>query len=150
MKRSWTPISPSGFQMLSQDELAAHFVDDFEVSAQTFRRRLLGRLRAYLAELAGFGLPMEVWLDGSFTTRCPEPDDVDLVVLLANQDVTRLSRTSQERLYFLLNERDFIKTRYACDVYFIDPHNVERRQYWTRQFATNHDDTPKGIFTLTL
>lgn len=71
-------------------------------------------------------------------------------MLLANQDVSRLAHARQERLSFLLNERELLKIRYACDVYHIDPHNAERRQYWTRQFATNHDGTPKGIFTLTL
>ena len=150
MKMSWTPISPSGFQSLTQAELAAHFVEEFEAQHQPSRRRLLGRLRAYLAELATFGLPMEVWFDGSFTTRCPEPEDVDLVVLLANQDVAGLPRARQERLSFLLNERNFIKIRYDCDVYHIDTYNVERRRHWTQQFATNHDGTPKGIFTLTL
>jgi hypothetical protein len=150
MKTSWTPISPSGFQPLTQAELAAHFVDDFEAQHQPYRRRLLGRLRAYLAELTTFGLPMEIWLDGSFTTRCPEPEDVDLVVLLANQHISGLNRTRQERLSSLLNERELVRIRYTCDVYYIDPGNTERRQYWTRQFASNHDDTPKGIFTLTL
>ena len=150
MKTSWTPISPSGFQPLTQAELAAHFVDDFEPQHQPYRRRLLGRLLAYLAELAAFQLPMEIWLDGSFTTRCPEPSDIDLVVLLANHDVSRLAQTRQTRLSFLLNERELTKIRYACDVYHIDAHSAERRQHWTRQFATNHDDTPKGIFTLTL
>lgn len=56
----------------------------------------------------------------------------------------------QERLSFLLNERELLKIRYACDVHHLDTHNAERRQHWTRQFATNHDGTPKGIFTLIL
>ena len=150
MKTSWTPISPSGFQSLTQAELAAHFVDEFEAQHQPYRRKLLGRLLAYLAELAAFRLPMEVWLDGSFTTRCPEPNDIDVVVLLANQEVNRLAHAPQARLSFLLNERERLQIRYACDVYHIDADDAERRRHWTQRFATNHDGTPKGIFTLTL
>ena len=150
MKISWTPISPGGFQSLTLADLLPHFADDFEPPHQAGRRRMVGRLLAYLAELATFQLPMEVWLDGSFTTRCPEPDDIDLVVLLANQAVDNLTRAQQTRLSLLLNERERIRIRYGCDVYHLDTHNAERRRHWTNVFATNHDGTPKGIFTLTL
>ena len=71
-------------------------------------------------------------------------------MLLDSRDVDRLTHARRERLSFFLNERELLKIRYICDVYHFDPHNAERRQYWARQFATNHDGTPKGIFTLTL
>ncbi|MGI4741859.1 MAG: DUF6932 family protein [Janthinobacterium lividum] len=150
MKTSWTPISPGGFHSLTPADLLPHFANDFEPPHQAGRRRMVSRLLAYLAELAAFQLPMEVWLDGSFTTCCPEPDDIDLVVLLANRDVDRLSRTQQTRLSLLLNEPERIRIRYDCDVHHLDIQDAERRQYWTNVFATNHDGTPKGIFTLTL
>ncbi|MDO7849315.1 hypothetical protein Q5H92_23325 [Hymenobacter sp. M29] len=148
MKRSWTPISPSGFHPLTEAELAAYFVDDFEAQYQPGRRYLLGRLAAYLHDLAALGLTMEIWLDGSFTTRCPEPNDIDLVVLLSYREVARLAHAEQIRLSFLLNER--LRIRYACDVYHADIGDAAERHRWTQQFATNHDNTPKGIFTLTL
>ena len=150
MKTSWTPISASGFHPLTLAELSAYFVEAFEARYQPGRRYMVGRLLAYLHDLAALGLGMEVWLDGSFTTRCPEPDDIDLVVLLTNQAVNNLTRAQQTRLSLLLNERERIRIRYSCDVYHIDTHNTERRQHWTTVFATNHDGTPKGIFTLTI
>lgn len=150
MKPSWTPISPSGFHPLAQAELAAYFVDEFEARYQPGRRYLVGRLLAYLHELAALGLRMEIWLDGSFTTRCPEPADIDLVVLLSYRDAERLAHAEQLRLSFLLNERERLRIRYACDVYHADLNDAAERQRWARQFATNHDHTPKGIFTLTL
>lgn len=150
MKRSWTPISPGGFHPLTLAELPAYFVEDFEARYQPGRRYMVGRLLAYLHDLAALGLAMEIWLDGSFTTRCPEPEDIDLVVLLSYQDVGRLTHAEQVRLSFLLNERERLLIRYACDVYHADRHDATERQRWLRQFATNHDNTPKGIFTLTL
>lgn len=150
MKTSWTPISPGGFQPLTSADLLPHFADDFEPPHQAIRRRMVGRLLAYLAELAAFQLPMEVWLDGSFTTRCPEPDDIDLVVLLAPHDIERLNPAQRRRLWLLLNERERVRIRYDCDVYHVSIQETERRSYWTRTFATNHDGTPKGIFILTL
>ena len=116
MKPSWTPISAGGFHPLTQAELAAHFVDDFEEHYQAGRRKMLGRFLVYLQDLAALRLPMEIWLDGSFTTRCPTPDDIDLVVLLSYRDVTRLTHLEQERLSFLLNERERVRIRYDCDV----------------------------------
>lgn len=62
----------------------------------------------------------------------------------------QLTQTEQLRLSFLLNERERLRIRYACDVYHADIHDTAERQRWTQQFATNHDHTPKGIFTLTL
>lgn len=150
VKPSWTPISAEGFHPLTPTELSAYFVDDFEARHQDGRRRLVGRLRAYMAELGTLCLPLEIWLDGSFTTRCPEPDDIDLVVLLSYRDVAALSTTDQTRLSFLLNERERVRIRYVCDVYHLDTHDEPERQRWTRQLATNHDGTPKGIFTLTI
>ncbi|MGI4862494.1 MAG: DUF6932 family protein [Janthinobacterium lividum] len=150
MKISWTPISPSGFHPLAPADLLPYFADDFDMLHQAGRQRMVSRLLAYLAELAAFQLPMEIWLDGSFTTRCPEPDDIDLVVLLAPHDVDRLSPAQQSRLSRLLNERERVRIRYECDVYHVNIQDAERRRYWTRTFATNHDGTTKGIFTLTL
>lgn len=150
MKTSWTPISSGGFHPLTPADLTMYFVDDFEPHHQPERHRLVGRLRAYLNELATLGLPMEIWLDGSFTTRCPEPEDIDLVVLLSYRDVQSLAHAAQIRLNLLLNERERLRIRYDCDVYHADISDATERQRWTRQFATNHDDTPKGIFTLTL
>lgn len=150
MKPSWTPISANGFHCLTQDDLSTHFVDDFEERCQPHRRRMLGRLVAYLYELATLGLPMEIWLDGSFTTRCPEPDDIDLVVLLPYEQVAALSHADQVKLDLLLNQRDRIRIRYTCDVYHLDTNSATERQRWTQQFSTNHDGSPKGIFTLSI
>lgn len=148
IKPSWTPISANGFHPLTHVDLATHFVEGFEERCQHYRRYMLGRLVAYLKELATLGLPMEVWLDGFFTTRCPEPADIDLVILLPYQQVPSLSHADQLRLDFLLNDRERVQIRYTCDVYHLDIDSASERQRWTQQFSANHDGSPKGIFTL--
>lgn len=150
LKPSWTPISATGFHQLSKEDLTTHFVEGFDERHQLHRSRMLSRFLAYIHELADFRVPMEIWLDGSFTTRCPEPDDIDLAVLLSYRDLVSLTHAEQMRLFLLLNERERIKIRYTCDVYHLDTNDAQERQRWASTFATNHDGTPKGIFTLTL
>ena len=150
MKISWTPISANGFHQLTKADLPSHFVEGFEEQHQIHRSRMLSRFLAYIQELADFHIPMEIWLDGSFTTRCPEPDDIDLAILLSYRDLVNLTRAELIKLDLLLNERERVKLRYTCDVYHLDTHSEQDRQRWASTFATNHDGTPKGIFILTI
>ena len=54
------------------------------------RGRLCARLADYLAEVRRVGLEVEVLVDGSFVTDKPDPNDVDLIVVLpADHDFTR-------------------------------------------------------------
>jgi hypothetical protein len=54
------------------------------------RGRLCERLASYLADLHRVGLEVEVLVGGSFVTDKPDPNDIDLVVVLpAGHDFTR-------------------------------------------------------------
>src|SRR5438105_3855788 len=46
------------------------------------RDRLCTRLEDYLDKLRAVGLPVEVLIDGSFVTDKPDPNDIDLIVVL--------------------------------------------------------------------
>ncbi|WP_432207224.1 DUF6932 family protein [Hymenobacter defluvii] len=150
MKTSWTPISPSGFHSISQADLWTYFVEPFDERAQSKRIYLTRRLESYLADLRRTGLQMEIWLDGSFTTRCVEPDDIDLVVVLSFREILGLTIEQQNVLNVLVNERERVRLRYECDVYYIDRNNITEHDRWTRLFSTNHDGSEKGIFKLLL
>jgi hypothetical protein len=51
------------------------------------RPQLFARLEAFLSEARDSGLAVSVLVDGSFVTAKPEPNDIDLIVVVsANQD----------------------------------------------------------------
>lgn len=52
-------------------------------------------------------IPCEVWVDGSFLTEKPDPDDVDIVALL-NADVADALTSDQRALVDAANEPDYL------------------------------------------
>ena len=71
------------------------------------------RLQAYLEELHRIGIA-EVLVDGSFVTAKPDPNDIDLIVVLpADHD---FSRSLSPREYNLLSRRRLRASGYPFDV----------------------------------
>jgi hypothetical protein len=78
------------------------------------RGRLCDRLRVYLAELRSVGFDVEVLVNGSFVTIKPDPNDIDLIVVLpAGHD---FSRALPLREYNLLSRRRLREAGYPFDV----------------------------------
>lgn len=78
------------------------------------RSSLCGRLRAYLEELRYLGIGAEVLIDGSFVTAKPEPNDIDLIVVLpADHD---FARSLSPREYNFLSKRRLRANGYPFDV----------------------------------
>jgi hypothetical protein len=78
------------------------------------RSSLCARLLAYLEELRRAGIDAEVLVDGSFVTAKPDPNDIDLIVVLpADHDFSR-GLSPQE--YNLLSKRRLRASGYPFDV----------------------------------
>ncbi|CAN5274793.1 hypothetical protein BH09BAC4_BH09BAC4_20610 [soil metagenome] len=61
--------------------IASHFVDTFPQSIT--RQATYEALQTYLIELkAALGIPLIIWLDGSFVTEKQNPNDVDFVIFV--------------------------------------------------------------------
>jgi hypothetical protein len=90
------------------------------------RRRLFDRLEAYLGELRRTGMPVVVLVDGSFVTAKPDPNDVDLIVVLpADHDFTR-NLPPQE--YDLLSKRPLRAAGYPFDLFVVAEGDAGFRQ----------------------
>ena len=96
-------------------------------------------------------IPLHVWIDGSFTTRKTDPDDVDIVVWVRESDAESLS---PERLILFdsllhIRNHDRIKAMYDVDVHLDNPDKQSARDKWADLFGKDRSNlNPKGIFTL--
>jgi hypothetical protein len=79
------PLAPNGFLPVgvhecTLDEIKARF-GVFQHSDR--RTQLFARLEAFLAEAGASGLVVGVVVDGSFVTAAPEPNDIDIIVVVS-------------------------------------------------------------------
>jgi hypothetical protein len=103
----YEPILPAGFHAMTIDQIEEICVVAFPGSPT--RRLIFERFVAFLDLLFQVGIVIEVWVDGSFLTRKPDPRDVD-VVIFANPDaVNLLSPDKQKALMYLFSDHDVTK-----------------------------------------
>jgi len=121
-------------------------VDAFNDSER--REILFSRLKSYIGQFEEFSLDMEIWIDGSFVTKKINPSDIDLVVIFDEKSVNALSSEEQNTLKQLF-EKETIKIRYECDVYFI-PNRIDDKSYWRGMFGFDKNENPKGIIRLNI
>ena len=103
-KREYPAILSEGFQQIGIWELDKYFLIPF--GNNEHRKKLIDRLQVYLNDFLALGIEAEVWIDGSFTTQKPEPEDIDMVFLLNRSDIDNL--TGNKAVFFesLLLQRD--------------------------------------------
>ena len=114
-------------------------------------------LESLVAALNAKGLPMRVWVDGSFATEKLNPRDVDVLVYVTDHDMTNATDRQKQTLRWVA-ETDLVPS-HSCDAYvdFEYPvgHKLEQwgewqKAYWLRQFGYSRQDEPKGLAVLTL
>jgi hypothetical protein len=115
--RAW-PVTPRDPDC-TLDEIAERFGRDrwVEDKMRPCRSRLFARLCDYLTAFRRLGLPATVLVNGSFTTDKPEPEDIDLaVVLAADHDFTGDLRPHE---YNLLSRRRVRQEKYPFDLFVV-------------------------------
>src|SRR5687768_7717985 len=98
------PLLPPGLHDLAVSQLDNHFLSDFPDS--NTRAPLIRGLSSYIESLKILGIPLEIWLDGSFTTTKIDPNDIDLVIFASENDVNNLSDEYKDLLRSLINRLD--------------------------------------------
>ena len=125
------------------------FVLPFEDKSR--RKYLIDRFVLLLTEIVGFGIDFEVWIDGSFATTKPNPEDIDLLFLFDMGLLNGLTGEQQTRLDRIFGSgRMETKIRYACDVYVRPIDDRRGREYWSGFFGQDREGTKKGIARLIL
>lgn len=142
----WPALFSPGVHDVTLNELEIISLQDELATPR--RVELFGGLRRYLQELAETGVRVEVWVDGSFTTRKPDPSDIDIILFLHENSTLQLSKGSHDALDVLIDVSG-TSQRYELDL------NVEifgddvMAAYWRGKFGFYADQTtPKGIVVL--
>lgn len=155
-KLCFPPLLPPGF----------HDVDDVQVHVlcvgafpKSVRRSMLYcnyiQLMADLRSLSRqFQCFLEVWIDGSFTTEKPEPDDIDILLVIDYALLNAVPPMFHPQIEKILN-RSYVKHNYHIDLLLLYKNNPntsyeEDRMHWRGVFCHDREDTPKGIARVSL
>ena len=114
---------PEGIHDCTMDEAAARF-GEFQISDR--RPRLWVRFTEFMGEVKACDLMEAVLLDGSFVTAKPDPNDIDLVLVVsANYD---FSADFQPSEYNVLSKRR-VNRRFGFDLLVARADSEEYRRY---------------------
>ncbi len=147
------PILSSGCKEIGLWQLDHYFYNSFTNGTVDSSRRLflVRKLAAYLSELKKFGLQLEIWIDGSFTTVKPDPEDIDLVVWAYQHELEGLALIRQPAFERLTVDRGFVMAKYNIDVYLAFFDDQQANEKWTTLFTQGHYTySQKGFFKLVL
>lgn len=141
------------------EDVKKYLVEDFPNSLT--RKRNFEGLTNLLEKFDEINLNQFIdkfWIDGSFTTLKPDPNDIDLVFFLSGEE-NKIRITNE-----IVNDSKQLKEfseQFYCDTYFIldkdtisDEHPEAKRhfdmlkKYWMGQFGYDRNENPKGIIEI--
>ena len=145
-KPTFPPLFPAGLTEISLGNLAGVFVGPgFDTP---LRRRLTSQLRLFVAMLANLGAHGELWINGSYATKKPEPGDIDVALSMPLVTVSAMSDENLDR-FRALTEREnraYVRARWQVDFYVFESSDLSSRTYYLELFSRNPDQSsPKGI-----
>jgi hypothetical protein len=141
------PILQPGLHDIGVADLENHFLSSFPRSKT--RAVLIEGLNKFIEKLQALDIPIELWIDGSFTTDKLDPNDVDLVIFASQQDVNQLDSNTTGLLRGLL-DRPSSRKKYGCDVLFSVKESPNQRSYWRGWYGFDRNENPKGIARITV
>ncbi len=107
------------------------------------RESLIDGLEQCLEHWGRLRVVESVIIDGSFVTAKHEPDDIDLLVVPANDRVSgpAFTRLAQE----LERSREEFREQFGCDPYLVDGSDTEIYRQRLSFFSTDHDGNVRGL-----
>jgi hypothetical protein len=150
-KPCFPPLLSSGFHDFDDEMLRTLCVDAFPDSERRGMLycnyiQLMNDIRSINRQFKCF---VEVWVDGSFTTEKPEPDDIDMLLVIDYERLNLVPVMFQPQIESLL-DRPFIKHNYKIDLLLLGNGRDEDRMHWRGVFGYDREDTPKGIVRISL
>ncbi len=149
----YPPIFEPGFHNLTFLELKRICDDEFPLSKA--RAEITIGLEVMIARLEENGIVGTLWVNGSFLTKKINPKDVDLLLVINDEDHSKLSSTQHKVIdWFESKDR---KASHYCDNYVsveYPPSHPKHpiwewlRAYWIRQFGFSRGEDMKGIASI--
>ena len=140
-KIEFDPIYPVGFHDILIDDMDDIFVLPFANNER--RKYLTERFKDFLEKFSEIGVAAEIWIDGSYSTHKPDPEDIDVVFLCDEDEVNKVP--DKQHLILDLFNRNLSKIRYSCDVFIVPTNDIKTVNYWRDWFSFSRDKKPKGI-----
>jgi len=143
------PLYVPGIHVVTDAELEQIAVTAYPQSVR--RSTLFAQFCLWRDELRTRGAVGKCWLDGSFLTEKPEPDDIDLVAF----PTWPADPTPEVQLEIAsLFDKPLVKARFGLDVFVVKPgqlQEIELTSYWRGWFGFCRDGvTAKGIAEIAL
>lgn len=142
-RSDYPPLLPPGLWGMSLDRLGDLVVAPFRRPARRFH--LLNRFRALVSVLREMEVPIELWLDGSFVTCKPEPEDIDVVVLAEAKALKTLSPGQRTALRRLFQDSAATRSRYGCHAFFVAMDDDKLRDDWRAFFGRARNGQKRGL-----
>lgn len=141
MHEEFEPLLEGGIHDIQLRDMRDKFSLPF--SDNTKRNNLIERFEVFLYRVKELELQFECWVNGSFTTKKDEPNDIDVAFFFAEADINKLSAKKINLLYELF---DNVKTKaiYKCDVFFV-MNDIHSQFYWKGCFGFSRTNKVKGI-----
>ncbi len=146
MALEYPSLLEAGFHNMTLDDLHTLFVAPFEESE--WRQILCDKLCHFINKLKESGIHCEIWIDGSFTTEKPQPNDIDMAIFYNEEEVNTLPPERQEILAYLFEDPIIIRQHFSCDAYFLPNNDPRLRSYWRGWFGFSRHEKPTGIARL--
>lgn len=146
-KAAYQPLLPPGRHPMSMHAIRALCVTPFDASSS--RHYLFAELERLVDSLIGVGVACELWVDGSFFTKKPEPSDIDLTVNVCADHMNTLHMSTQNFLLSIKGRGTYSSKLDAyCLLTFLreDPRNkaFDRSEYWAEKWGVGWDRYLKG------
>lgn len=139
------PLLAPGIHDIVVDDLDNHFLASFAGSST--RPKLIVGFKKYVAALKQVGVKFEIWIDGSFVTEKPDPNDIDMVMFGSEAELNNLPIPRRQVLLRLI-DRASVRLTLGCDVLFCVAENYDMRSYWRGWYGFDRSGNPKGIARL--
>lgn len=151
-------LFPVGLHTVSLLEIRRLCVESFPDSKT--RPMIFDALKAGLEHLKTAGVPGKLWIDGSFLTDKPNPNDVDLLLVLTDTEFERASPEAREAIQWFITQPpgDSLCDTYTLILSPMTETGMTRRQWlshwnysrWIGFFGFSRLRSPKGIAVIPL
>jgi hypothetical protein len=147
-KQDYPPILKAGIHPMTLDQIREAFVSPLPEA--TPRLRMFSLFDQWVARLRQLNVTGTLWLDGSFVTRKPNPNDLDCV--LWNPSFAGPESEASKIEVTSMIDRASAKAVYGIDLYIETPlpnARMGREAYWRGIFGFQHDGrSAKGFVEL--
>jgi hypothetical protein len=139
--QEFPPLLPKGFHSKLLHEIIDICVTPFQNPER--RKYLYDRFEQLHGQLVRFGIHLEIWVNGSYLTEKPDPQDIDMVVLLPQSSY--IPSRVKDLIRDLTLRHNEIRARYSCDLFFAPSDSLEARNKWGILFGRS-----KGIIVINI